>query len=102
MMEKKVLIKAYWEDVDCDEEICSEIQVYGDTYPIKETLKKLGFRWNPNEKIWTKESSLEYYITPDEYDNIVAELRKIADVDEVETDQFVCDFLFAFGAEEVD
>ena len=26
--------------------------VYGDTYPIKEELKKLGFKWDPMERVW--------------------------------------------------
>jgi len=30
----------------------NKVIVYGDTYPIKEELKKLGFKWDPMERVW--------------------------------------------------
>lgn len=29
--------------------------VYGNTFPIRNELKKLGFRWNPKFKTWDKD-----------------------------------------------
>jgi len=28
------------------------VVVFGDTYPIKDTLKKLGFKWDPVDRVW--------------------------------------------------
>jgi len=30
----------------------TQLEVAGDTYPIKATLKALGFHWNPTYKVW--------------------------------------------------
>jgi hypothetical protein len=29
-----------------------KIMVFGDTFPIKEELKKRGFKWDPSYKVW--------------------------------------------------
>ena len=29
-----------------------KLVVWGDTYPVKDTLKRLGLRWDPVEKVW--------------------------------------------------
>jgi ribonuclease BN (tRNA processing enzyme) len=29
-----------------------KVVVFGDTYPIKDELKKLGFKWDPAERVW--------------------------------------------------
>lgn len=31
-----------------------QLIVTGNTYPLRESLKKDGFRWNPSSKAWTK------------------------------------------------
>jgi hypothetical protein len=32
-----------------------KVCIYGETYAIKEELKKLGFKWDPTEECWAKE-----------------------------------------------
>jgi len=35
------------------------VTVSGDTYHIKEDLKRLGFRWDPNKKVWFAKGEVE-------------------------------------------
>jgi hypothetical protein len=54
--------------------ILNEVVINGDTYRVKELLKKLGFRWNPSTKAW---------VAPIEKINVETvrrELEKVADV----------------------
>lgn len=32
-----------------------QVTLKGNTYPIKETLKGLGFKWNQKERAWTQD-----------------------------------------------
>jgi len=45
-----------------------KVYINGDTYHIKEKLKQLRYRWDPNVKAWYKDSSL---------DTVKSELEKI-------------------------
>lgn len=36
-----------------------QFTVYGNTYPYRQKLKKDGFRWNPQDKVWQKTISKE-------------------------------------------
>jgi hypothetical protein len=45
-----------------------KIMVYGDTFHIKEELKKMGFKWDPDSKVW---------VTPFRV-GVKAELEKIS------------------------
>ena len=38
--------------------ISDKVCIYGETYAIKEELKKLGFRWDPANECWAKEIPL--------------------------------------------
>jgi hypothetical protein len=54
--------------------VLNDVVVNGDTYKVKDVLKKLGFRWNPSTKAW---------VAPvDEIDieTVRKELEKVADV----------------------
>jgi hypothetical protein len=50
-----------------------KIVVSGDTFEIKEVLKKMGFRWNPSDKTWIAPASIGV-------DIVKAELEKIPEV----------------------
>jgi len=64
-MEKKMLrIKASYKPLT--DKVC----IYGETYAIKEELKKLGFRWDPADECWAKE------IPPREVGRAVKELEE--------------------------
>ena len=54
--------------------VLSDVVVNGDTYKVKETLKKLGFRWNPNTKAWIVP------IGKVDIEMVKKELEKVADV----------------------
>jgi hypothetical protein len=49
------------------------VYVVGDTYDVKETLKKLGFRWNPSLERWEKQSN-------GDLQQIAEQLGAVADV----------------------
>ena len=46
------------------------IVAIGNTYPIKDELKSLGFRWNPANKVWYHAGGL-----PPEHYKFLTELR---------------------------
>ena len=50
-----------------------DILLWGETYPIKEKLKELGYSWNPVSRNWVKES--------EDLDKEVEKLKKIEDVE---------------------
>ena len=50
-----------------------KIIVTGDTYEIREELKRLGLRWDPNSKAWVAPTKVGI-------DNIKAELEKLPEV----------------------
>jgi hypothetical protein len=45
------------------------VYVNGDTYFIKEQLKKLGFKWNPDAKVW--------FSTSTEVESVVEEIKRL-------------------------
>jgi hypothetical protein len=50
-----------------------KIIVSGDTYEVRDTLKRLGFKWNPNDKTWVAPASVGV-------DFVRAELESIPEV----------------------
>jgi hypothetical protein len=50
-----------------------KIIVSGDTYEVRDTLKKLGFKWNPNDKTWVAPAKIGV-------DFVRAELESIPEV----------------------
>jgi hypothetical protein len=54
--------------------ILDDVVINGDTYRVKELLKGLGFRWNPNTKAWVAP------IEKIDIETVRRELEKVADV----------------------
>ncbi len=54
--------------------VFSEVVVNGDTYKVRDVLKKLGFRWNPNTKAWVAP------IGKVDIETVRRDLEKVADV----------------------
>jgi hypothetical protein len=57
-----------------------KIVISGDTYEVRDALKKLGFRWNPSDKTWVAPVSVGV-------DFVKAELESIPEVIIVESDE---------------
>jgi len=51
----------------------NKIVVSGDTFDVKDLLKRMGFRWNPSDKTWIAPASIGV-------ENVKAELEKIPEV----------------------
>jgi hypothetical protein len=51
----------------------NKIVVSGDTFEVKDVLKRMGFRWDPSNKVWTAPASIGV-------ENVKAELEKIPEV----------------------
>ena len=89
MAEEKVVVKKpvvyveeFWDEIDCGEDGCVEIRIWGDTYPIKELLKKHGFKWEPGKAMWIWQAKENDYLTPEDYDRVIAEIEKVAEIRE--------------------
>jgi hypothetical protein len=54
--------------------VLNEVVVNGDTYKVRDVLKKLGFRWNPNTKAWVAP------VDKTDIEMVKKELEKVADV----------------------
>jgi hypothetical protein len=51
----------------------NKIVVSGDTFEVKDVLKRMGFRWNPSDKMWVASATIGV-------DAVKAELEKIPEV----------------------
>ena len=54
--------------------VLNDVVVNGDTYKVKDALKKLGFRWNPSTKAWVAP------VGKIDIETVRKELEKVADV----------------------
>jgi hypothetical protein len=54
--------------------ILNEVVVKGDTYKVKDVIKRLGFRWNPSTKVWVAP------VDKIDIETVRKELEKVADV----------------------
>jgi hypothetical protein len=54
--------------------VLNEVVVNGDTYKVKDVLKKLGFKWNPDTKAWIAP------VGKIDIEMVKKELEKVADV----------------------
>ena len=79
MSEKKIVILVW-----SDRYGGHSVNVVGDTYPFRQTLKALGLRWDDIYRVWTK-SSRDIAEIKEYAQNLTATL---GDVDVIEADVF--------------